>query len=93
MQSAPSIDDVRHWIADAEHVAALTGAGISAESGIPTFRDQDNAYWAQFHDSTVKKVSNKVYDGLLKNYGDENGMKSYGMVVDLLTAYYKEPAA
>ena len=48
MQSAPSIDDVRHWIADAEHVAALTGAGISAESGIPTFRDQDNAYWAQY---------------------------------------------
>ncbi|WP_312280033.1 DUF3810 domain-containing protein [Oscillibacter sp.] len=53
----------------------------------------NNAYWAQFRDSTVKKVSNKVYDGLLKGYGDENGMKSYGMVVDLLTAYYKEPAA
>ncbi len=26
------------WLASARHVAALTGAGVSAESGIPTFR-------------------------------------------------------
>lgn len=49
----------------------------------------NNAYWAQFRDSAVKKVSNRVYDGLLKGYGDKHGMKSYGMVVDLLVAYYK----
>src|SRR3984957_17321271 len=29
---------VREWLADAASIAALTGAGISAESGIPTFR-------------------------------------------------------
>ena len=29
------------------HVAALTGAGISAESGVPTFRDPDGP-WAAF---------------------------------------------
>jgi len=29
---------VRAWIADARSIAVLTGAGISAESGIPTFR-------------------------------------------------------
>ena len=29
---------VQQWIRDASRVAALTGAGISAESGIPTFR-------------------------------------------------------
>jgi len=29
---------VREWLANAASVAALTGAGISAESGIPTFR-------------------------------------------------------
>lgn len=49
----------------------------------------NNDYWAQFRNSPAKKVSNKVYDRLLKSYGDENGMKSYGMVVDLLVAYYK----
>src|SRR5689334_5436705 len=32
------IDKVRGWIASAERVVALTGAGISTESGIPDFR-------------------------------------------------------
>ena len=31
-------ETVREWLANAASVAALTGAGISAESGIPTFR-------------------------------------------------------
>ena len=33
---------------DARRVAVLTGAGISAESGIPTFRDAMTGLWAQF---------------------------------------------
>ena len=35
-------------IAAARRVAALTGAGISAESGVPTFRDAQTGLWAQF---------------------------------------------
>jgi NAD-dependent deacetylase len=31
-------DQVRGWLASARSVAVLTGAGISAESGVPTFR-------------------------------------------------------
>jgi NAD-dependent deacetylase len=30
------------------HVAVLTGAGISAESGIPTFRDPQDGLWSRF---------------------------------------------
>jgi NAD-dependent deacetylase len=33
-----SIDRAARWIKSSRHVAALTGAGVSAESGIPTFR-------------------------------------------------------
>ena len=33
---------------DARHVCVLTGAGISAESGVPTFRDAQTGLWAQF---------------------------------------------
>jgi NAD-dependent deacetylase len=33
---------------DARRVAVLTGAGISAESGVPTFRDAQTGLWAQF---------------------------------------------
>ena len=32
----------------AEHVCVLTGAGVSAESGIPTFRDAQTGVWARF---------------------------------------------
>jgi NAD-dependent deacetylase len=32
----------------ARHVCVLTGAGISAESGIPTFRDALTGFWAKF---------------------------------------------
>ncbi|RME07816.1 MAG: NAD-dependent deacylase [Anaerolineae bacterium] len=32
----------------AQRVTALTGAGVSAESGVPTFRDAQTGLWAQF---------------------------------------------
>ncbi len=32
----------------AEHVLVLTGAGMSAESGIPTFRDAQTGLWAKY---------------------------------------------
>lgn len=35
-------------LAQARHVVVLTGAGISAESGIPTFREAQTGLWAQY---------------------------------------------
>lgn len=32
----------------ARHVAVLTGAGVSAESGLPTFRDAQTGLWARY---------------------------------------------
>lgn len=40
---------VRQWICEASHIAVLTGAGMSAESGVPTFRDAQTGLWAQFN--------------------------------------------
>ncbi len=33
----------------AQHIAILTGAGTSAESGVPTFRDGQSGLWAQYN--------------------------------------------
>ena len=41
------IDRVASWIRAAERVVVLTGAGISAESGVPVFRG-DGGLWRQF---------------------------------------------
>ncbi len=38
MRNAATLDDVREWIRSARRVVALTGAGISTDSGIPDFR-------------------------------------------------------
>ena len=35
-------------LAASKHVAVLTGAGVSAESGVPTFRDSQTGLWAQY---------------------------------------------
>ncbi len=47
MNSAP-LATARGYLAQARRVAVLTGAGISAESGIPTFRDATSGLWAKF---------------------------------------------
>ena len=42
------LETVQGWLCEARQIAVLTGAGISAESGVPTFRDAQTGYWAQF---------------------------------------------
>ena len=46
-----------------------------------------SAYWDQFEGPTAT-VSKKIYDTTLKGYGQTDGIRSYGTVVDLLVAYY-----
>ncbi|MFC1465686.1 MAG: NAD-dependent deacetylase [Candidatus Brachytrichaceae bacterium NZ_4S206] len=40
--------DLIEALREAQHIVALTGAGASAESGVPTFRDAQTGLWAQF---------------------------------------------
>ena len=41
------LDELRRLLACAKHVAVLAGAGVSAASGIPTFRDALTGLWAK----------------------------------------------
>ena len=40
--------DLISRLRSATHVAVFTGAGVSAESGIPTFRDRQSGLWQNF---------------------------------------------
>ncbi|MGV3493283.1 MAG: SIR2 family NAD-dependent protein deacylase [Ramlibacter sp.] len=39
---------VRGWVREARRIVVLSGAGMSAESGVPTFRDAQTGLWANF---------------------------------------------
>lgn len=47
-----AFDPCRKRILEAKTLTVLTGAGVSAESGIPTFRDR-NGVWAQYDPAKV----------------------------------------
>ena len=44
--STPDIDQVAQWVRDAARITALTGAGISTDSGIPDYRGP-NGVWTK----------------------------------------------
>jgi NAD-dependent deacetylase len=48
-----SINEVAAALREAKHVAVLTGAGVSSESGIPTFRDALTGFWADYDPNTL----------------------------------------
>ena len=50
------IDRLRQVLGKAERVAVLTGAGISAESGVPTFRSPDGI-WAKFKPEELSNIN------------------------------------
>ena len=54
-------DELIRALAAARHIAVLTGAGISAESGVPTFRDK-NGLWQKFKPEELASM-----DGFLRN--------------------------
>ncbi len=46
--SAEGLDAARALLAGVRRLAVLTGAGMSAESGVPTFRDAQTGLWSRF---------------------------------------------
>lgn len=55
----------------------------------------NNEYWDQFEkpvvgDTTIGEIADKVNDAYLKANDQSDGVKSYGRVVDLLLAEYKQ---
>lgn len=56
------------------------------------FADLKNksVYWSQFEDTVISTVSNKMNDTYLKVNNQKDGVKSYGRMVDLLLAGYRD---
>ncbi len=50
-----------------------------------------NAYWDRY-ETPVAEASDRIYEGFLKTYGDDRGMKSYDACVDLLVLCFLDAA-
>lgn len=50
----------------------------------------NSEYWAEFKDKPVSNVAQKVNDAYLKANHQEDGVQSYGRMVDLLLAQYRK---
>ncbi|NWN87678.1 MAG: NAD-dependent deacylase [Micrococcaceae bacterium] len=43
-----AVRNARDMLQDARHIAVLTGAGMSAQSGVPTYRDAQTGLWEKY---------------------------------------------
>ncbi|MDF2944276.1 MAG: hypothetical protein K0S01_3134 [Herbinix sp.] len=50
----------------------------------------NSEYWQQYEDTVISTVSNKINDTYLKANAQTDGVKSYGRMLDLLLAKYRE---
>jgi hypothetical protein len=50
----------------------------------------NSAYWQQYEDTVISTISNKINDTYLKANAQLDGVKSYGRMLDLLLAKYRE---
>lgn len=57
-----SLDDATQWIADAEKITVLTGAGISTDSGIPDFRGPKGVWTRNPEAEKASTIQNYLAD-------------------------------
>jgi NAD-dependent deacetylase len=59
-------DDVNDWLGGARRIAALTGAGISTESGIPDFRGPNGLWTREPETARLSSLQSYVADPALR---------------------------
>ncbi len=64
--SVRDLDRLADVIADAQHMVAMTGAGISVPSGIPDFRSADGLYSTDFGKFPSEQVLSRTFFDLYK---------------------------
>jgi NAD-dependent protein deacetylase/lipoamidase len=61
-----TIEEVRGWIADAQRIVVLTGAGISTDSGIPDFRGPNGLWTRNPAAEKASTLSNYLNDAAVR---------------------------
>ncbi len=87
-----SIEQAAEHLATAEHVVVFTGAGVSKESGLPTFREAQEGLWAEYDPQDLASVEGfrrdpervwTWYQHRRTLYGDVEPNPGHHAIVDL----------
>jgi len=70
------IAEVARWIEDAERVVALTGAGISTDSGIPDFRGPQGVWTKDPHAEKMSNIHYYLADEAVRKAAWQNRLSS-----------------
>ncbi|HWI38774.1 MAG TPA: NAD-dependent deacylase [Burkholderiales bacterium] len=70
------LDDVKTWIAGAKRIVALTGAGISTDSGIPDFRGPQGVWTKNPHAEKMSNIHYYLADPEVRKASWQNRMAS-----------------
>ncbi len=58
-------------------------------AGMLTDLRAEDAYWEPYRDTVVSNTADQIYENYLQANDQESGLKSYGEMIDLLLAYYR----
>lgn len=67
----------------AQKIAQQCEAGLLRD-----IRAEDD-YWDQYRNTVISEVTGEIYEGYLQSNDQQSGRKSYGEMIDLLLAYYR----
>ena len=70
------IEEVRGWIGGAQRVVALTGAGISTDSGIPDFRGPQGVWTKNPHTEKMSNIHHYLADAEVRRTSWQNRLAS-----------------
>ena len=77
-----SIRTVRAWVAEAERIVVLTGAGISTESGIPDFRGPQGVWTKNPEAEKMSNIQHYMSNPDVRKRGWQTKLASAGRVVE-----------
>lgn len=72
-----------------EDVDLARKAAQLCDKGVLRDIQAEDAYWEQYRDTVISNTSGAIYEGYLQSNDQESGLKSYGEMIDLLLAYYR----
>lgn len=70
------LDEVKNWIAGARRIVALTGAGISTDSGIPDFRGPQGVWTKNPHAEKMSNIHYYLADAEVRKASWQNRLAS-----------------